>query len=179
MYVPYWNLVERPFQNAPERRFAYLSEQHKEGLARLVYLVQTRKLGGVIAGPYDSGKSMILELLDQELRDKTEARLMRMDAAPGDALVLARHIVRRLGHDAPVADAAEALQVIEDMCSEEKAEFGHLALAIDESQLIREAGPIEFLHLLTNIRVRKRDGSYGSNAITLILCGHEDGLLHR
>jgi len=174
MYLNYWNLNETPFQNAPNRRFAYYSEQHREGLARLVYLVQNRKLGGVMAGPYGSGKSMILELLDQEVRDKTEALFLKVDASLGGPLPLARQILRKLSADDEVGDVSEALQMIEDHCSADRAKFSHVALAIDEAQFLRNPETIEFLHLLTNVRTLNRDGSYGENAVTLILSGHID-----
>ncbi len=173
MYLEYWNLNEKPFQNAPNRRFAYYSEQHREGLARLVYLIQNRKLGGVMAGPYGSGKSMILELLDQEVRNNTNAFFVRVDASLGGPLPLARQILRRLGCEDMVSDSSEALQVLEDLCSFDRSNFSHLALAIDEAQFLRKPETIEFLHLLTNVRTREKDGSYGENAVTLILAGHE------
>jgi len=40
MYLAHWNLREEPFQNVADPRFAYLSDQHQEGLARLIYLVK-------------------------------------------------------------------------------------------------------------------------------------------
>lgn len=173
MYLEYWNLNEKPFQNAPNKRFAYYSEQHREGLARLVYLIQNRKLGGVMAGPYGSGKSMILELLDQEVRNNTDAFFVRVDASLGGPLPLARQILRRLGCEDMVSDSSEALQVLEDLCSFDRSNFSHLALAIDEAQFLRKPETIEFLHLLTNVRTREKDGNYGENAVTLILAGHE------
>lgn len=174
MYINYWNLNEKPFQNSPSRKFAFYSEQHREGLARLVYLVENRKLGGVMAGPYGSGKSMILELLDREIRNKTEARFVRVDASLGGPLPLVRQILRRLGYAEIVADVSQALQILEDLCSDDRAKFSHLALAIDEAQFLRQPETIEFLHLLTNVRTMNRDGEYGDNAVTLILSGHEE-----
>lgn len=174
MYLNYWNLNDTPFQNAPNRKFAYYSEQHREGLARLVYLVENRKLGGVMAGPYGSGKSMILELLDQEVREKTEALFLKVDASLGGPLPLARQILRKLGAEGSVADTSEALQVLEDHCASDRARFSHLALAIDEAQFLRNPETIEFLHLLTNVRTLQKDGSYGENAVTLILAGHAE-----
>ena len=174
MYINYWNLTEKPFQNAPSSKFAYYSDQHKEGLARLVYLVENRKLGGIMAGPYGSGKSMILELLDREVKKKTEARFIRIDASLGGTLPLARQILRRLGYNDMVADVSQALQVLEDLCSYDRSKFSHVALAIDEAQFIRNPDTVEFLHLLTNVRVLNRDGNYGENAVTLILAGHEE-----
>jgi type II secretory pathway predicted ATPase ExeA len=172
MYLNYWNLNEAPFQNTPSRKFAYYSEQHREGLARLVYLVQNRKLGGVMAGPYGSGKSMILELLDREVHEKTEALFIKVDASLGGPLPLARQILRRMGSHTNVDDISEALQILEDLCAHDRANFSHVALAVDEAQFLRNPETIEFLHLLTNVRSLNKDGSYGENAVTLILSGH-------
>lgn len=88
---------------------------------------------------YGSGKSMILELLDNEVRNKTSARFIRVDASLGGPLPLVRQILRRLGYTEMVADVSQALQVLEDLCSYDRAKFSHLALAIDEAQFLRKA----------------------------------------
>lgn len=176
MYNQYWSFRENPFQNAPNVRFAYLSEQHREGLARLIYLVKSRKLGGIISGPYGSGKSMILELLDAHLREQSGTMLVRLDAPPGGPLPMARQILRRMGFTGMVTDPSQALEALENICSETQFKNTHLALAIDEAQMIRSPETVEFLHLLTNLRTLLRNGAYGENALTLILAGHDEAV---
>ena len=172
MYTSYWNLNERPFQNNPDIRFAYLSSQHKEALARLLYLADGRKLGGVLIGPYGVGKSMVLALLAAKLKELGSSFLTQLDTPVGGAMALAKQILFKLGHHQPIADLAEALDAIETICSEKNGAFPHLTLVLDEAQMLRDQDSVEFLHLLSNMRILKKDGSYGENAITVILSGH-------
>ncbi|MCX6996455.1 MAG: AAA family ATPase [Kiritimatiellaeota bacterium] len=178
MYAAYWNLRERPFQNVADPRFAYLSDQHKEGLARLLYLVEEQKLGGSLVGPYGVGKSMVIELLAEKVRGRPNTLYVQLDAPPAGALSLAKQVVARLGHAAPVYDLAGALDVIQNYFSDGNAAPQHLVLTVDEAQMLRETAVYEFLHLLSNLRVRQRDGSSGATAVTLLLVGHQDLIQH-
>jgi general secretion pathway protein A len=173
MYASYWNLNEKPFQNVTDTRFAYLAEQHKEGLARLLYLVDGRKLGGVLVGPYGVGKSMILELLGDKVRSKKAGHFAHVDTPPSGTLSLARQITGKLGIQQPIQDVTEALNALESFCAKkDEEESKHLVIALDEAQMLQENLAHEFLHLLTNINVRRRDGTTEDSAVTLILSGH-------
>ncbi len=176
MYTSYWNLNHRPFQNHPDHRFAYLSAQHKEALARLLYLAEGRKLGGILIGPYGVGKSMVLALLVEKIREMGTSQVVQLDTPVGGVMALAKQLLFKLNCNQSVADIAGALAVMEGLCSEKNAAFPHLTLILDEAQLIRDREVVEFLHLLTNMRMLKKDGSYGETAITVILSGHGDVL---
>lgn len=176
MYTAYWNLNYRPFQNHPDVRFAYLSAQHKEALARLLYLAEGRKLGGILIGPYGVGKSMVLSLLIAKIHEMGSSRAIQLDTPVGGVFALAKQIFYKLNVTAPFTDIAGALAALETVCSEKSAAFPHLTIILDEAQLIRDRETVEFLHLLTNMRILKKDGSYGENAITVILSGHGDVL---
>lgn len=176
MYTSYWNLNHRPFQNHPDLRFAYLSAQHKEALARLLYLAEGRKLGGILIGPYGVGKSMVLSLLVEKIREMGTSHAIQLDTPVGGVMALAKQLLFKLNYHQPVSDIAGALSAVETICGEKSAVFPHLTLILDEAQLIRDRDSVEFLHLLTNMRILKKDGSYGETAITVILSGHGDVL---
>ncbi len=178
MYFKYWGLRERPFQNIADVRFAYLSEQHREGLARLLYLVEEQKLGGTLVGPYGVGKSMIIELLAENVRGKIGERYLQFDAPLTGALSLAKQIVAHLGHTETVYDISGALEALQNHFTETNGGVAHLVLVIDEAQMLRASSDYEFLHLLCNMRMRRRDGSLGAPAITLLLVGHQDLVQH-
>lgn len=174
-YVSYWNLRERPFQNVADTRFAYMSNQHREGLARLLYIVEEHKLGGVLTGPYGVGKSMVLELLEKSIAGQPEFHLISLNAPPsGGVLVLAKQILALLNCTGPAYDISNALAAIQERCNAIEMNGGHIVLMVDEAQLLRESTSFEFLHLLTNLRVQRKDGLMKESAITLILAGHND-----
>jgi general secretion pathway protein A len=178
MYFKYWGLRERPFQNIADVRFAYLSDQHREGLARLLYLVEEQKLGGTLVGPYGVGKSMVIELLAEKVRGKNGEHYLQFDAPLSGALSLAKQLVANLGHTQPVNDISGALEAIQNHFSDANPNAAHLVLVIDEAQLLRAASDYEFFHLLCNVRMRRRDGGLGAQAITLLLVGHQDLVQH-
>ncbi len=173
MYLSHWNLREEPFQNVADPRFAYLSDQHQEGLARLIYTVQGRKLGGALVGPYGVGKSMVLELLHRHIESSGASRIVRMDVPPGGVDTLARQIGRALMPSATFPDVASVLESLRELVGSSRPPFPHTVLAIDEAQLIRDSASLDLLHLLTNMRIPATSGSPDSPAFTIILAGHE------
>ncbi len=174
MYLEYWNLKHEPFQNVTDIRFAYLSDQHREGLARLVYLVKGRKLGGVLVGPFGVGKSMVLELLAEYMADQPQTRFFRFDALPGGVMVLAKQIAEQLKIVPLPSNVAESLTAIRQYCQEGRPAFHHAVLMIDEAQMIRDSDAFDFIHLLTNIRTSEKGASEPREypAFTVILSGH-------
>lgn len=174
MYISYWNLRENPFQNVADTRFAYLSNQHREGLSRLLYLVDGRKLGGVLVGPYGVGKSMILEMVAEKVRAKGASQFLHIDATPVGAVGVAQQLLAFLSYNERVSNLADAMMALQMLLSSDQQRLRHLVLAIDEAQLLREPQAFEFLHLLTNLRSIRKDGSHGDAAVTLILAGHTD-----
>ena len=172
MYFQYWGLRERPFQNMADVRFAYLSDQHHEGLSRLIYLVTSHKLGGVLTGPYGVGKSMVLELLSQTIRSDGLSRYLCVEIMPGESLGLARQLLAFIGQSQPIPDMTAVIEIVRAICHDPKAAFRHTVLAIDEAHLIKDSAIYEFLHMLTNISVLGRDLTPQYSAFTLILSGH-------
>lgn len=173
MYLEYWNLREAPFQNVADSRYAYLCSQHHEGLARLVYLVQNRKLGGILTGPYGVGKTMVLELLDQEMRKDKSTRYIHMDYHPGSPLGLARQLSTMMG----VRDRMGPLMEPGDLITFLKMEsqkLGHTTLVIDEAQIIENQEVYHFLHLLMNLTLHNKEGYKVEPMFTLILSGFTD-----
>lgn len=173
MYLDFWNLREAPFQNVPDPRFAYMCPQHHEGLARLVYLVQNQKMGGVLTGPYGVGKSMVLELLAQQVRKDKQSRYVGVDYLPGKTIGLARQILSFMGFRDEAQRIEEPVEAI-TLLTQECHRFGHTVLTVDEAQTITDADVYHFLHLLMNINLPGKDGSPKSPAFTLILAGYND-----
>lgn len=173
MYLEYWNLKEAPFQNVADARYAYMCSQHHEGLARLVYLVQNRKLGGVLTGPYGVGKTMVLELLDQEVQKDDSTRYIHIDYHPGSTLGLARQLATMMG----IRDRMDVLEEPGDLLAYLKMDssrLGHTTLVIDEAQIIKTSEVYHFLHLLMNLTIRDKAGFKTEPAFTLILSGYTD-----
>lgn len=172
MYLNHWNLREQPFQNVVDPRFAYLPEPQQEALARLVYVVQNRKLGTVLTGAYGVGKTMLLELLARHAETMASSRLVQFDAPPDGAAGLARCVLETL-ESGRTADAtpAVALDILRSILNNPKANPTHTTLAIDEAQDLRDRESFEFLHRLTNFRLPTGPDRPACPAFTVVLCG--------
>jgi len=173
MYLDYWNLKEAPFQNVADARFAYLCDQHHEGLARLVYLVQNRKLGGILTGPYGVGKTMVLEMLAQELQKDSSTRYIHIDYHPGSPLGLARQIITMMRIKDQVGRIDEPSELI-TFLKMDGAKLGHTTLVIDEAQMIESSDVYHFLHLLMNLTIPNKHGFRNMPMFTVILAGFAD-----
>lgn len=67
MYVDYWKLNSKPFENTPDPRFLYRSAQHEEGLLRMLYAVREAKGAVMMTGVFGCGKTLLGRALMREL----------------------------------------------------------------------------------------------------------------
>jgi general secretion pathway protein A len=66
MYKEYFDLFELPFSIAPDPRYLYMSEQHREALAHLMYGINTQGGFVLLTGEVGTGKTTVCRcLLDQ------------------------------------------------------------------------------------------------------------------
>ncbi len=63
MYNAYFGFRESPFNLSPDPEFLYMSPQHEEALANLIYGVRSRKGFIVLTGEVGTGKTTMLECL--------------------------------------------------------------------------------------------------------------------
>ena len=67
MYNAYFGFRESPFNLTPDPAFLYRSQQHEEALANLIYGVQSLKGFVVLTGEVGTGKTTMLECLQDYL----------------------------------------------------------------------------------------------------------------
>ncbi|MCR4411511.1 MAG: AAA family ATPase [Thermoguttaceae bacterium] len=68
MYESHWGLSESPFRVGNDPKRFYQSPTHEEALARLHFLVETRRRLGLLLGDAGSGKSLLLAVFAEQLR---------------------------------------------------------------------------------------------------------------
>lgn len=68
MYESHWGLSQTPFASNLDPAAFFESRVHEEALARLNYLVEERRRLGLLLGAHGSGKSLLLEVLYDQLR---------------------------------------------------------------------------------------------------------------
>lgn len=85
MYTQFFNLQAPPFFIAPNPRYLYMSQQHREALAHLLYGINEEG-GGFVAltGEVGTGKTTLCRCLLEQLPDSVDVALIfnpRLNAA--------------------------------------------------------------------------------------------------
>ncbi len=70
LYLKHFGLKQLPFENTPDPTFFYYSKEHTEAIARVEYVVSTKKPLCLITGEYGSGKTLIAYTLQTKLSQK-------------------------------------------------------------------------------------------------------------
>ena len=60
MYCEFFKLVEEPFNMAPDPKFLYLSQDHRDELAGLTYGIMSRKRLMLLTGDIGTGKTTLI-----------------------------------------------------------------------------------------------------------------------
>lgn len=73
MYTEYFGLKEKPFTISPDPRYLYMSEQHREALAHLLYGISSDGCLVLLTGGVGTGKTTVCRSLLEQLPENTEA----------------------------------------------------------------------------------------------------------
>lgn len=152
MYLSYWGLHSKPFQNTADPKFLCLSEQHQEALIRLKYCVEEFKACALLTGVFGSGKTLIAQaLLNGLSKDRfTTAFIFNPNLSHVELL---REIVYQLGvHDNVPEQKSELLHRLTDLLTDNDAEGRHTVIIVDEAHLIEDRMIFEELRLLLNFQ---------------------------
>jgi len=168
MYETYWELKEKPFENTPDPKFLYHSQQHNEALARMLYVVRERKGAALFTGEYGSGKTLLSRVLWHELQqeNKYQAVFILNPRLPG--LEFIQEIVHQLnGNEAP-ASKIDLFHSLHKILYSNFETGRHCVIVVDEAQAIVDKDIFEELRLLLNFQL---DNVF---LLTIILLGQPE-----
>lgn len=149
MYHSYFGLDEQAFSIAVNPRYLYMSTQHREALAHLLYGVSS---GGfvMLTGEVGTGKTTIIRCLLEQLPDHADLAIVMNPSAS------ARDLLCSICDEFGVTYAADetSIKVLTDKLSEFLVENHRqqrkTIVLIDEAQLLR-ISTLEQVRLLTNL----------------------------
>ena len=72
MYSEYFGLTELPFSIAPDPRYLYMSDQHREALAHLVYGLHSDGGFVLLTGEVGTGKTTVCRCLLEQIPENTD-----------------------------------------------------------------------------------------------------------
>jgi len=153
MYEKYFGLTERPFSIAPDPRFLYMSQQHREALA-LLYGVGEG--GGFVqlTGEVGTGKTTICRCLLEQLPDHVDVALILNPRVTAIELLASVCDELRIQYAKDTSSIKSLTDVLNAYLLETHAKGRRTVLIIDEAQNL-SAEALEEVRLLTNLETTR------------------------
>ena len=148
MYTEYYGLIRPPFEMSPDPSFLYLGEALREGLATLVYAVNSGKGFVMLTGEVGTGKTTLLHALLRQLDSSTNSAFIFNPRL--DPLGFFRMLFEELGVGPPCDSKAEYLLALNQYLIRKLAANERVLLIIDEAQNL-SAEMLEEIRLLSNL----------------------------
>jgi general secretion pathway protein A len=168
MYEAYWGLKEKPFENTPDPRFIYYSQQHKEAVARMLYVVREHKGAALLTGEYGSGKTLLSRVLWHELQQENKFQSVFILNPRLSGLEFIQEIVHQLGAAEVPANKIELFHSLHKLLYAGYNAGKHCVIVIDEAQAIEDRNIFEEVRLLLNFQL---DNAF---LLTIILLGQPE-----
>jgi len=156
LYLEYWGLKEKPFENTPDPKFFYPSKMHSEALSRVLYAITNDKGCALLSGEYGCGKTAlvrkVIEALDPEVY---ELALVNYPIFSADEFL--REVLFQYGVD--TSSSGSKLEMFHRFSTfgyENAKKNKQNVLIIDEAQLIEDAEIYEQMRLILNVRLEDK-----------------------
>ena len=148
MYESLYNFAVLPFENTPDPRFFYASEQHREALAAIEYTIRMRKGIILITGDIGSGKTTVGRAMLH--RCKMQATIVQLLHGHDCGKFMLRQILTNLNINCePDAERSVMLEAVHGLLHEYARRSRPVVLFVDEAQTLSDAA-LEELRLLSN-----------------------------
>jgi general secretion pathway protein A len=154
MYEKYFGLTERPFSIAPDPRFLYMSQQHREALAHLLYGVGEG--GGFVqlTGEVGTGKTTICRCLLEQLPGNVDVALILNPRVTALELLASLCDELRIQYAKDTTSIKSLIDVLNAYLLDTHAKGRRAILMIDEAQNL-SAEALEQVRLLTNLETTR------------------------
>ena len=154
MYKEYFSLEEMPFSIAPDPRYLYMSGQHREALAHLLYGFNSDGGFVLLTGDVGTGKTTICRCLLEQIPEKTAIAFIVNPKLTVEELLAV--ICDEFGIRYPVDNKSIKIFIdnINSYLLEAHAKDHRAVLIIDEAQNLG-ADVLEQLRLLTNLETNQ------------------------
>ncbi|MEX1167201.1 MAG: AAA family ATPase [Hydrogenophaga sp.] len=158
MYTAFFGLQQAPFSIAPDPRYLFMSERHREALAHLLYGIESGGGFVLLTGEIGAGKTTVCRRFLEQIPE--HARVAYIFNPKLTAAELLQTVCHEFGvvthHQAPgAASIKEYLDPLNAHLLQSHARGEHNLLIIDEAQALA-VEVLEQLRLLTNLETSQR-----------------------
>jgi general secretion pathway protein A len=155
MYYEYFGLKEMPFSIAPDPRYLYMSEKHREALAHLLYGVKSDNGFVLLTGEVGTGKTTVCRCFLEQVPENTDIAFILNPKVTVTELLAA--LCDELGIS--YVQGNDSIKVFVDHINryllEAHARGRNTVLIIEESQNL-STDVMEQIRLLTNLETNNR-----------------------
>jgi general secretion pathway protein A len=154
MYLEHFGLRELPFSLAPDPRYLYLSAQHREALAHLLYGVQSE--GGFVqlTGEVGTGKTTVCRCFLEQLPKSTRAAVILNPSLTAEDLLAAICDEFEIPRPGGPSSLKASLDSINRFLLDAHAAGERAVLIVDEAQNL-DPVVLEQVRLLTNLETSR------------------------
>lgn len=149
MYLDFYGIREKPFNLTPDPRFVFLSKNHREAFAHLLYGIDHHVGFISLTGEVGSGKTTVLRTLLSQL-DTDHYRTALIFNPCLSAPELLQNINRELGFPASPFNGPGLLDGLNQFLLQQNAESRTVVLIADEAQDL-DAPVLEQIRLISNL----------------------------
>lgn len=168
MYLDFHGFREKPFNLTPDPRFVFLSKNHKEAFAHLLYGIQNHAGFILLTGEVGSGKTTVLRTLLGQLDAEHHRTALIFNPCLSPAELL-QNINREFGIPADLSNHSTLLDSLNQFLLKENSEGRTVVLVIDEAQDL-ETPVLEQIRLISNLETDRE------KLIQIVLSGQPEFL---
>ncbi|MBU0881122.1 MAG: AAA family ATPase [Candidatus Omnitrophica bacterium] len=153
MYTSYWGLTEKPFENTPDPKFIYYSQQHEEAMARMLYVVREHKGAALLTGEYGCGKTLLSRVLRKELQQENKYQSVFILDPHLTVREFLREIIYQMGSGPIPKNKIDISHALNKLILTNHNAGKHTVLVVDEAQSIDNLDIFEEIRLLLNYQL--------------------------
>jgi len=155
MYLDYFGLLEAPFSIAPDPRYLYMSERHREALAHLMYGLESDGAFILLTGDVGTGKTTVSRCLLEQVPDDTNLALVLNPKLNSIELLQVICDELRIAYEKTDLSVKALVDYINRYLLGAHAQGKKTVVLIEEAQNL-DLDVLEQLRLLTNLETNER-----------------------